>query len=159
LGVAPLTECWSRANASGPAALVALGLPVGNTAFNPGSEDLASVAAQLVVTCATSAADAYAALSLGRTAAGCTGAPGAAVSAPPEGLVAPPGSTLSVEIAVQDWAGNRVVAGYDANMVLQVSPLARVWEHLIQGSGNGCGWGGGGQRGCCSGAVGLAACM
>lgn len=112
----PLEQCWreaggAAANGSSEAALAARGLPYGNRADSPGTDNLASTAARLVVTCVQDQ-DPTAA---GSAPSGCRGSAGGS-------LVAPPGKALQVDVAVQDWQGAGMAETSDASMLLQVSP-------------------------------------
>ena len=107
-GLVPLEECWAGAGGAGPAALAARGLPYGNQAKDPGTDNLASIAARLVVTCADGSRhdDSHECTEEGR---------------PQPAVVSLPGSTLRVVVEMQDWRGSRVVSGANSNTGLQVS--------------------------------------
>ena len=105
----PLQQCWAGAGTAGPAALAARGLPYGNQAKDPGTDDLASIAARLVVTCADG--------SRHDNSHDCRGSE---EGRPQPAVEAPPGSTLRVVVEVQDWRGGRVLSGVDSAISLQV---------------------------------------
>ncbi|KAI8467434.1 MAG: hypothetical protein J3K34DRAFT_523752 [Monoraphidium minutum] len=140
-GLMPLGDCLERARGGAAAdgdseaepppdaRLRALGLPYGNAAKDPDTDDIASIVAKLVVACAGTSTNA-----LTQGAACDAGGRGGGVRR----VTAPPGSVIQAEVAVQDWQGSNIVSGFDSALLLQARVFSGdgEWRPDITALGN-----------------------